>query len=113
MDLILLRVVKSFCLPQPSPKKFWRIVLALRELAVGRCRRTGAHQPGSRTRNVSVRTHFVGLVGRVWASVRREFRTALALLPCAKGDLSRPWRTTIHAADPSLSGRGVAARTAS
>ena len=24
-----------------SPKKFWRIALALRELAFGRCRRTG------------------------------------------------------------------------
>ena len=27
---------------QPSPKKLWRIPLALRELAFGRCRRSGA-----------------------------------------------------------------------
>ena len=26
---------------RPSPKKFWRIAMALRELAFGRCRRTG------------------------------------------------------------------------
>ena len=51
-------------------------------------------------------------MGRVWASVRREFRSAWALLPFAKGDFSRPWDTTVHAADASLSGMGVAALVA-
>ena len=36
----------------------------------------------------------------------------MALLPFAKGDFSRPWDATVHAADPSLSGMGVAALTA-
>ena len=56
--------------------------------------------------------HFEGRVGRVWASVRREFRIAWALLPFAKGELLRPWDTTAHAPDASLAGMGIAALTA-
>ena len=51
-------------------------------------------------------------MGRVWASVWREFRIAWALLPFVQGDLSRPWDTSVHAADASLSGMGVAALAA-
>ena len=47
-----------------------------------------------------------------WASVRREFRVAWALLPFAKSELSRPWDAPVHAADASLSGMGFAALTA-
>ena len=50
-------------------------------------------------------------MGRVWASVRREFRISWSLLPFAKGDLSRPWDITVHAADMSLLGMGVAVFT--
>ena len=45
-------------------------------------------------------------MGRVWASVRLEFRLSWSLLPFAKGDLSRPWDTTVHDA-----GVGVAVLT--
>ena len=55
--------------------------------------------------------HFGGRVGRVWASVRREFRISWSLVPFAKGDLSRPLDITVHAADASLSGMGVAVLT--
>ena len=74
--------------------------------------------PSDAQRNISVRittcfcsifqyaarfaTHFEGRVGRGWTSVRREFRTAWALLLLANGDLSRPWDTTVHAPDASL-----------
>ena len=44
--------------------------------------------------------------------MRREFRIAWALLPFAKGDLSRPWDTTVHATDAPLTGMGVTALTA-
>ena len=76
---------------RPSPKKFWRIALALWELAIGRCRRTGTQinrALGNAMSLFGLRrelynvfqyayqfvTHFEGRVGRVWASVRREFR---------------------------------------
>ena len=85
----------------PSPKKFWRIALAPRELAFGRCRRTGSQINralghamslfGLRRELYSVFQRacqfvirFEGRVGRAWASVRREFRIAWALLPSAK-----------------------------
>ena len=44
--------------------------------------------------------------------MRREFGTAWALFPFAKGGLSRPWDTTVRASDASLSRMGVAALTA-
>ena len=47
----------------------------------------------------------------VWASVPREFRTAWAL-PFARSNLSRPYGTTVHASNVSLSGMGVAAVSA-
>ena len=110
---------------RPSPKKLWRIVLVLRELAFGRCRRTDTqvnralghamYPVGLRRELYSVFqnayqfvTHFEGCVGRVSASVRREFRIAWALLPFAKGELSRPWDASVHVADASLSEMGVA-----
>ena len=42
-------------------------------------------------------THCEGRVGRVLASVWREFRGVWALLLFAKGELSRPWDTTVRA----------------
>ena len=86
---------------RPSPKKFWRVALALRELAFGRCRRTGTQINRALRHSISVFglrrelysvfqyayqfvTHFEGRVGIVWAFVGQEFRIAWALLPFAK-----------------------------
>ena len=44
-------LVESGTCWRPSPKKFWRIALAIREQAFGRCRRTGP-----RASRVSVQT---------------------------------------------------------
>ena len=102
------------CRAGPSGAGFWQM-----------SSRWHSDQPRPQTRNVFIGlrrelhsvfqyayqfvTHFEGRVGRVWAFVVREFRIAWALLPFAKGELSRPWSTTVHDADPSLSRMGVAA----
>ena len=109
-------------------RTFWRVALAHRELVFGRCRRTGAQISGALGHAMSLFglrrelysvfqhacqfvNHFEGRVGHVWASVRWEFRISWSLLPFPKGDLSRPWDITVHAADESLSGMGVAVLT--
>ena len=82
--LVGFQLVESETCWRPTPKKFWCIALALRELAFGKCRRTGTRISralghatslfGSRRELDSV--FFEGRVGRVWALVRREYRIA-------------------------------------
>ena len=94
--LLGFELVESGTCWRPSPKKFRRIAPALRELAFGKCRHTGSEISralghamslfGLRRELYSVFpvciqfvTQCGGRVGRVWASVRREFRIAWAL----------------------------------
>ena len=87
--LLVFELVESRTCWRPSPKKFWRITLALRKLAFGKGRRTGAQISCALGHAMSVFglrreldsffqyaypivAHFEGRVGRVWASMRRE-----------------------------------------
>ena len=56
--------------------------------------------------------YFEGRVGRVWAFCVAGISHCLSAAPFAKSELSRPWDITVHAADASLSRKGVAALTA-
>ena len=112
---------------RPTDVKFWRLAFAFRELGWGRTPRTGrqiCRAVGHATAVFLLRRELLSIFShsyvfaekwwdtpaRLWASVRREFRHAWALLPLACARMTRPWSPEVFCTDASLSGLGVVRR---
>ncbi|CAK0809115.1 unnamed protein product [Prorocentrum cordatum] len=109
---------------RPTPKKCWRAVLGLRHLLNTSplvCGRDLEHILGHLIHIFTLKRELLSIFNAtysfikgsylrrqpLWASVVRELRWVLALLPLVEVDIQLPWRTEVHCYDASPWGFGV------